>query len=164
MLTEKSVLITGGTGSLGHALVKEILNRWPSVRRLVVFSRDELKQHEMREAFPEDHFPSLRFFLGDVRDRQRLVRAFNRVDVVIHAAALKQVPAAEYNPMEFIRTNVIGAENVVEAGRERDSLGNKTKMKTPTPGRGPDHVKIRLKIRVKVMRKGKLKIPKRSEV
>lgn len=115
MLTEKSVLITGGTGSLGHALVKEILNRWPSVGRLVVFSRDELKQHEMREKFPEEQFPSLRFFLGDVRDRQRLLRAFNRVDVVIHAAALKQVPAAEYNPMEFIRTNVIGAENVVEA-------------------------------------------------
>nr|HIA88905.1 UDP-N-acetylglucosamine 4,6-dehydratase (inverting) [Gammaproteobacteria bacterium] len=115
MLTEKSVLITGGTGSLGHALVKEILNRWPSVGRLVVFSRDELKQHEMRETFPEEQFPSLRFFLGDVRDRQRLLRAFNRVDVVIHAAALKQVPAAEYNPMEFIRTNVIGAENVVEA-------------------------------------------------
>ena len=91
MLTEKSVLITGGTGSLGHALVKEILNRWPSVRRLVVFSRDELKQHEMRETFPEEQFPSLRFFLGDVRDRQRLVRAFNRVDVVIHAAALKPV-------------------------------------------------------------------------
>ena len=115
MLTEKSVLITGGTGSLGHALVKEILNRWPSVGRLVVFSRDELKQHEMQEKFPEEQFPSLRFFLGDVRDRQRLVRAFNRIDVVIHAAALKQVPAAEYNPMEFIRTNVIGAENVVEA-------------------------------------------------
>jgi UDP-N-acetylglucosamine 4,6-dehydratase len=115
MLTEKSVLITGGTGSLGHALVKEILNRWPSVGRLAVFSRDELKQHEMREKFPEEQFPSLRFFLGDVRDRQRLLRAFNRVDVVIHAAALKQVPAAEYNPMEFIRTNVIGAENVVEA-------------------------------------------------
>ena len=115
MLTEKSVLITGGTGSLGHALVKEILNRWPSVGRLAVFSRDELKQHDMREKFPAEQFPSLRFFLGDVRDRQRLLRAFNRVDVVIHAAALKQVPAAEYNPIEFIRTNVIGAENVVEA-------------------------------------------------
>ena len=120
MLTEKSVLITGGTGSLGHALVKEILNRWPSVGRLVVFSRDELKQHEMREKFPEEQFPSLRFFLGDVRDRQRLVRAFNRVDLVIHAAALKQVPVAEYNPMEFIRTNVIGAENVVEAAIDAD--------------------------------------------
>ncbi len=115
MLNEKSVLITGGTGSLGRGLVKEILNRWPSIRRLIVFSRDELKQHEMRQQFSEERFPSLRFFLGDVRDLQRLRRAFNRVDVVIHAAALKQVPAAEYNPIEFIRTNVIGAENVVEA-------------------------------------------------
>ena len=115
MLNEKSVLITGGTGSLGRGLVKEILNRWPSIRRLIVFSRDELKQYEMRQQLSEERFPSLRFFLGDVRDLQRLRRAFNRVDVVIHAAALKQVPAAEYNPMEFVRTNVIGAENVIEA-------------------------------------------------
>jgi UDP-N-acetylglucosamine 4,6-dehydratase len=115
MLNGKSVLITGGTGSLGHGLVKEILDRWPSIRRLIVFSRDELKQHEMRQQFSEERFPSMRFFLGDVRDLQRLRRAFNRVDVVIHAAALKQVPAAEYNPMEFVRTNVIGAENVIEA-------------------------------------------------
>ena len=115
MLNEKSVLITGGTGSLGRALVKEILNRWPSIRRLIVFSRDELKQYEMRQQLSEERFPSLRFFLGDVRDLPRLRRAFNRVDVVIHAAALKQVPAAEYNPMEFVRTNVIGAENVIEA-------------------------------------------------
>ena len=115
MLNEQSVLITGGTGSLGRALVTEILSAWPEVRRLVVLSLDELKQYEMRRDFPETQFPSLRFFLGDVRDRNRLCRAFNRIDVVIHAAALKQVPAAEYNPMEFIRTNVIGAENVVEA-------------------------------------------------
>ena len=115
MLNEKSVLITGGTGSLGRGLVKEILKRWPSIRRLIVFSRDELKQHEMRQQLSTERFPSLRFFLGDVRDLPRLRRAFNRVDVVIHAAALKQVPAAEYNPMEFVRTNVIGAENVIEA-------------------------------------------------
>jgi len=115
MLSDKSVLITGGTGSLGQALVTEILHRWPEIKRLIVFSRDELKQYDMRKKFPADEFPSLRFFLGDVRDLQRLRRAFNRVDLVIHAAALKQVPAAEYNPMEFIRTNVIGAENVVEA-------------------------------------------------
>ena len=115
MLSDKSVLITGGTGSLGQALVREFLHKWPGIRRLVVFSRDELKQYEMRQKFPEQEFPLLRFFLGDVRDRERLRRAFNRVDVVIHAAALKHVPAAEYNPMEFIRTNVMGAENVVEA-------------------------------------------------
>jgi len=118
MLGEKSVLITGGTGSLGQALVKEILHRWPEIKRLVVFSRDELKQYEMKQKFPENEFPSLRFFIGDVRDRQRLRRAFSRVDVVIHAAALKQVPAAEYNPIEFIRTNVMGAENVVEAAMD----------------------------------------------
>ena len=118
MLSDKSVLITGGTGSLGQALVKEILHRWPEIKRLVVFSRDELKQYDMRQKFPENESPSLRFFLGDVRDLQRLRRAFNRVDVVIHAAALKQVPAAEYNPVEFIRTNVMGAENVVEAAMD----------------------------------------------
>ena len=120
MLSDKSVLITGGTGSLGQALVKEILHRWPEIKRLIVFSRDELKQYDMRQKFPADEFPSLRFFLGDVRDLQRLRRAFNRVDLVIHAAALKQVPAAEYNPMEFIRTNVIGSENVVEAAIDSD--------------------------------------------
>ncbi len=115
MLTDKSVLITGGTGSLGQALVCEFLYKWPGIRRLVVFSRDELKQYEMRQKFPEQEFPPLRFFLGDVRDSERLRRAFNQVDVVIHAAALKHVPAAEYNPIEFIRTNVMGAENVVGA-------------------------------------------------
>ena len=115
MLQGKSILITGGTGSLGRALVAEIYARWPDIKRLVVFSRDELKQYQMQQEFPEREYPALRFFLGDVRNRDRLRRAFNRVDVVIHAAALKQVPAAEYNPMEFIHTNVIGAENVVEA-------------------------------------------------
>ena len=115
MLNNKSVLITGGTGSLGQALVAEILRRWPDIGRLVVLSRDELKQYQMAQDFPPEDHPALRFFLGDVRDVKRLRRAFNRVDVVIHAAALKQVPAAEYNPMEFIHTNVIGAENVIEA-------------------------------------------------
>ncbi|MDB3945478.1 UDP-N-acetylglucosamine 4,6-dehydratase (inverting) [Gammaproteobacteria bacterium] len=115
MLRGKSVLITGGTGSLGRGLVGEITKRWPEISRLIVFSRDELKQYEMMLEFPKERYPSLRYFLGDVRDRDRLRRAFNRVDVVVHAAALKQVPAAEYNPMEFIHTNVIGAENVIEA-------------------------------------------------
>ena len=115
MFNGKSVLITGGTGSLGQALVAEICRKYPEIDRLIVFSRDELKQYDMRQTFPEKEYPSLRFFLGDVRDRDRLRRAFNRVNIVVHAAALKQVPAAEYNPMEFIHTNIGGAENVIEA-------------------------------------------------
>ena len=115
MFNGKSVLITGGTGSLGRALVASILRQWPAVKRLVVFSRDELKQYEMSQKFPISKYPSLRYFLGDVRDQSRLRRAFNRIEIVIHAAALKQVPAAEYNPIEFVHTNVIGAQNVVEA-------------------------------------------------
>ena len=107
MLNNKSVLITGGTGSLGQALVAEILRRWPDIVRLVVLSRDELKQYQMAQNFLSKDYPALRFFLGAVRDLKRLRRAFNRIDVVIHAAAHKQVPAAEYNPMEFIHTNVI---------------------------------------------------------
>ncbi len=113
-LDGKAILITGGTGSLGNALVSEIYRRCPKARRVVIFSRDELKQYEMRQKYPEDKFPGLRFFLGDVRDRQRLARALDRIDFIIHAAALKQVPAAEYNPMEFVHTNILGAENVVE--------------------------------------------------
>ena len=112
----KSILITGGTGSLGRALTRRILDLSPAVRRLVIFSRDELKQSEMAQEFSETNHGQLRFFLGDVRDRNRLVRAFQGIDIVIHAAALKQVPAAEYNPMEFVHTNVGGAENVIEAG------------------------------------------------
>jgi UDP-N-acetylglucosamine 4,6-dehydratase (inverting) len=115
MLNRKSLLVTGGTGSFGRALVKTILMRWPQIGRLVVFSRDELKQFEMAQAYPPDKFPSIRYFLGDVRDPQRLSRAFEGIDFVVHAAALKQVPAAEYNPFECIKTNVLGAENVIEA-------------------------------------------------
>lgn len=115
MLNGKSVLITGGTGSLGKALVRAILERHPGVERLVVFSRDELKQHEMAQVYSPTEHPAMRYFLGDVRDCDRLRRAFEGVDAVIHAAALKQVPAAEYNPFEFIQTNVLGAQNVVEA-------------------------------------------------
>jgi UDP-N-acetylglucosamine 4,6-dehydratase len=110
-----SILITGGTGSFGKAFIAETLKRFPDVQRLVVYSRDELKQWELQQIFPEQHFPQLRFFLGDVRDRDRLTRALEGIDTVVHAAALKQVPAAEYNPMEFINTNVLGAENVVQA-------------------------------------------------
>ena len=110
----KSILITGGTGSLGHALTAEILQRFPKIHRLVIFSRDELKQYEMAQKFSCKNFPAMRYFIGDVRDRSRLKRALEGIDTVIHAAALKHVPAAEYNPMEFIHTNVIGAENIIE--------------------------------------------------
>ena len=109
------ILITGGTGSFGKAFVAETLKRFPDIQRLVIYSRDELKQWELQQIFPEKSFPQLRFFLGDVRDRDRLTRALEGIDTVVHAAALKQVPAAEYNPMEFINTNVLGAENVVQA-------------------------------------------------
>lgn len=110
-----SILVTGGTGSFGKAFVADIFKRYKNIKRLVIFSRDELKQWEMRNLFPEKDYPQLRFFLGDVRNQERLTRAFEGVDVVVHAAALKQVPAAEYNPFEFIRTNVLGAENIVQA-------------------------------------------------
>jgi UDP-N-acetylglucosamine 4,6-dehydratase len=110
-----SVLITGGTGSFGIAFLKKILTNPASFPRIVVYSRDELKQWELLQEFPEHKYPQLRFFLGDVRDRYRLTRALEGIDTVVHAAALKQVPAAEYNPIEFINTNVLGAENVVQS-------------------------------------------------
>ena len=111
MFNDKSILITGGTGSFGHGFVATLLARYKPAR-LVVFSRDELKQSEMQQRFPQ---PVMRFFLGDVRDGARLAQAMRGVDYVVHAAALKQVPAAEYNPMECIKTNVHGAENVIAA-------------------------------------------------
>jgi UDP-N-acetylglucosamine 4,6-dehydratase (inverting) len=116
MLTkDKSLLITGGTGSFGKAFVQTVLERHPDIRRLVIYSRDELKQFEMAQRFSERDYPGLRYFIGDVRDESRLRRALEGIDVVIHAAALKQVPAAEYNPFECIKTNVLGAQNVIEA-------------------------------------------------
>lgn len=115
MLNGKSLLITGGTGSFGRAFVRTVLESYPNVRRLVVLSRDELKQFEMAQDFPREKYPQIRFFIGNVRDADRLRRAFEGVDIVIHAAALKQVPAAEYNPFEFIKTNVLGAQNVIDA-------------------------------------------------
>jgi UDP-N-acetylglucosamine 4,6-dehydratase/5-epimerase len=111
MFNNKSILITGGTGSFGQQFVKTLLNDFKPAR-IVVFSRDELKQYEMAQKF---NAPCMRYFLGDVRDAARLKRAFEGIDIVIHAAALKQVPAAEYNPFEYIKTNVLGAQNVVEA-------------------------------------------------
>jgi UDP-N-acetylglucosamine 4,6-dehydratase len=116
MLNDKSILVTGGTGSFGRQFVRTILQQFRP-RRLIVFSRDELKQFEMQEEFAA---PAMRFFLGDVRDRDRLLTAMRGVDVVIHAAALKQVPAAEYNPMECVKTNVHGAENVIAAAIENE--------------------------------------------
>lgn len=116
----KSVLITGGTGSFGHALVGRLLADYPDLQRIVVYSRDELKQFEMAQRFPVSKHPQIRFFIGDVRDRDRLRRALENVDTVIHAAALKQVPTAEYNPFECIKTNVLGAENVIDACLESD--------------------------------------------
>ena len=115
MLDNQSILITGGTGSFGKAFVKTILSRYPDIKRLVIFSRDELKQFEMAQQFPEAKNPALRYFIGDVRDADRLRRAMEGIEVVIHAAALKQVPAAEYNPFECIKTNILGAQNVIEA-------------------------------------------------
>ncbi len=115
MLNNKSVLITGGTGSFGKAFVKTVLERYPEIKRLVIFSRDELKQFEMAQQFSEKDHPCLRYFIGDVRDEARLCRALEGIDIVIHAAALKQVPAAEYNPFECIKTNVLGAQNLIEA-------------------------------------------------
>ena len=110
-----SILVTGGTGSFGQAYIRNLVNRKKNIKRLIVFSRDELKQSLMAEEFGEKKYPFIRYFLGDVRDYQRLSRALDRIDLVVHAAALKQVPAAEYNPIEFIKTNVIGAQNIIEA-------------------------------------------------
>lgn len=115
MLNGKSILITGGTGSFGKAFVKTILTKYPDVKRLVVFSRDELKQFEMSQVFPEKEYPAIRYFIGDVRDLDRVRRSLEGIDTVIHAAALKQVPAAEYNPFECIKTNIMGAQNIIEA-------------------------------------------------
>lgn len=115
MLNDKCILVTGGTGSFGQAFVRTVLSRYPNVRRVVIYSRDELKQFEMAQQFPPSKYPQLRFFIGDVRDAPRLTRAMEGVDYVVHAAALKQVPAAEYNPFECIKTNVLGAQNLIEA-------------------------------------------------
>ena len=115
MIDKKSILITGGTGSLGKALTKHILTNHPEIHRLVIYSRDEQKQFVMAQEFPHDKYPQIRFFIGDVRDKDRLKRALKGIDYVIHAAAMKHVHIAEYNPDECIKTNIGGAENVVEA-------------------------------------------------
>ncbi|CAA9278634.1 MAG: UDP-N-acetylglucosamine 4,6-dehydratase (inverting) [uncultured Adhaeribacter sp.] len=114
-LNHKSILVTGGTGSFGKQFVQTVLERWPQVKRLVIYSRDELKQFEMSQLFSPEKIKALRYFIGDVRDGERLKRACEGIDIIVHAAALKQVPAAEYNPMECIKTNIFGAENVINA-------------------------------------------------
>lgn len=115
----QTILITGGTGSFGHKFIELVLAS-SRPRKLIVFSRDELKQHEMRERFPDGSGSPVRYFIGDVRDRERLYRALEGVDIVVHAAALKQVPAAEYNPLEFIKTNIMGAANIIDAAIDRN--------------------------------------------
>lgn len=114
-MNDKAVLITGGTGSFGQKFVETVLARFPSIKRLVIYSRDELKQFEMSQEFSTQKYPAVRYFIGDVRDGERLKRACEGIDIIVHAAALKQVPTAEYNPMECILTNVIGAENLINA-------------------------------------------------
>jgi UDP-N-acetylglucosamine 4,6-dehydratase (inverting) len=121
MLNNKSILITGGTGSFGKKFVETVLNKYQP-KKVIIYSRDELKQSEMQQEFPDSKFDCLRFFIGDVRDLRRLTFAMEKVDIVIHAAALKQVPAAEYNPFEFVKTNVFGGQNVVDA-----AISNKVK-------------------------------------
>ncbi|WP_343616073.1 UDP-N-acetylglucosamine 4,6-dehydratase (inverting) [Flavobacterium sp.] len=118
MLNNKTVLITGGTGSLGKALTKHIFDTYPSVKKVIIFSRDEQKQFQMAQEYPLNKYPQIRFFLGDVRDEQRLIRAFQNVDYVIHAAAMKHVHLAEYNPDECIKTNIGGAQNVINAAMQ----------------------------------------------
>ncbi|MRX38759.1 UDP-N-acetylglucosamine 4,6-dehydratase (inverting) [Flavobacterium sp. LC2016-23] len=118
MLNNKTILITGGTGSLGKALTKHIFNTYPSVKKVIILSRDEQKQFQMAQEYPLNKYPQIRFFLGDVRDEQRLIRAFQGVDYVIHAAAMKHVHLAEYNPDECIKTNIGGAQNVIHAAMQ----------------------------------------------
>jgi UDP-N-acetylglucosamine 4,6-dehydratase len=119
-LNDKSVLITGGTGSFGKAFVKKALTMWPDIKRLVIYSRDEQKQYQMSMNYPHSKYPQVRFFIGDVRDYDRLKRAFKGIEYVVHAAAMKHVPIAEYNPMECVKTNILGAENVINACLESD--------------------------------------------
>ncbi len=114
-MNKKRVLITGGTGSFGKKFIETILANYPDVKNIIIYSRDELKQSDLKQKYPQKDYPQLRFFIGDVRDRERLIQASENVDVIIHAAAIKQVDTAEYNPTECIRTNLDGAENVIHA-------------------------------------------------
>jgi UDP-N-acetylglucosamine 4,6-dehydratase (inverting) len=122
MLNNKNILVTGGTGSFGQKFVEIILKKYPKINKLVVFSRDEQKQHQMSQIFNEKKYPCLRYFIGDIREYERLNLAFQDIDIVVHAAALKHVSAAEYNPFEFVKTNIVGSQNVVNA-----AINNKVK-------------------------------------
>jgi UDP-N-acetylglucosamine 4,6-dehydratase (inverting) len=115
MLNNKSILITGGTGSLGKQLTKRIFEKWPNVKRVAIFSRDEQKQYHMALEYPSSKYPAIRFLIGDIRDKERLKRAIEGIDIVIHTAAMKHVPIAEYNPDEAVKTNIIGSQNVIDA-------------------------------------------------
>ncbi|MFT4762029.1 MAG: UDP-N-acetylglucosamine 4,6-dehydratase [Saprospiraceae bacterium] len=114
-LNHKSIIVTGGTGSFGKMFIQTVLTRFPKVKKLIVYSRDELKQFEMQQQFSPAEYPAMRYFIGNVRDGERLRRASENIDIIVHAAAMKQVPAAEYNPFECIKTNVLGAQNIVDA-------------------------------------------------
>ena len=122
MFKNKSLLITGGTGSFGKGFLSHLIKNFKGFKKIIIFSRDELKQFEMANTFSEKKYPFIRYFIGDVRDLDRLKRALEEVDYVIHAAALKQVEAAEYNPFEVIKTNIIGAQNVIEACLDSSSV------------------------------------------
>ena len=120
MFENKNILITGGTGSFGKAFINRLINDHPELNKIIIFSRDELKQFEMSQTINSSVHEGIRYFLGDIRDANRLKRALEGVDYVIHAAALKQVPAAEYNPFEFVKTNVVGAQNLIDASLDND--------------------------------------------
>ncbi len=119
-LNAKGLLVTGATGSFGKAFVSSVLQSNSEIERLVIYSRDELKQWEMQQVFPQGKYKNLRYFLGDIRDKERLSRAMRNIDTIVHAAALKHVTAAEYNPMEFIKTNICGAENIINAALDNN--------------------------------------------
>ena len=129
-LNDKSVLITGGTGSLGKALVQEIFSSSPKIKRLVIYSRDEQKQFQMAQDYTEIDYPAIRYFIGDIRDYERLERAFQGIDYVIHAAAMKHVPIAEYNPDECVKTNISGAQNVIKACLASNSVKSVVALST----------------------------------
>ena len=118
MLNNKSILLTGGTGSFGNKFIEMAIKKYKKIKRLVIFSRDELKQYELSKIYPISKYDFVRYFIGDIRDKQRLYRAMENIDYVVHAAALKQVDTAEYNPDEYIKTNVLGASNVFEVSLE----------------------------------------------